>query len=49
MTRPRTLCGKDTFAMETTGREPSEAPETPWYPEEYTSLVCPECDAVMAT
>lgn len=44
---PRTLCGKDTFAMETSGRQPSEHPGAPWYPEEYASLVCPDCDAVL--
>ncbi|KUL22773.1 hypothetical protein [Streptomyces regalis] len=48
-TGPRTICGKDTFAMETTGRKPSERRETPWYPEEYASAVCPDCDAVMET
>ncbi|NUP24381.1 MAG: hypothetical protein HOZ81_51670 [Streptomyces sp.] len=48
-TGPRTLCGKDTFAMETTGRKPSEDPESPWYPGEYASVVCPDCDAVMET
>ncbi len=46
---PRTLCGKDTFAMETTGWKPSEHPEAPWCPEEYASVVYPECDAVMKT
>ncbi|MFF7974897.1 hypothetical protein [Streptomyces sp. NPDC007905] len=46
-TGPRTLCGKDTFAMERTGRKPSENPGTPWYPEEHASAVCPDCDAVM--
>lgn len=46
---PRTLCGKDTFAMETTCRKPSEHPETHWYPEEYASVLCPDCDAVMET
>jgi hypothetical protein len=44
---PRTLCGKDTFAMEMTGWKPSEHRERPWYPEEYASAVCPDCDAVM--
>jgi hypothetical protein len=48
-TGPRTLCGKDTFAMETTCWKPSEHPETQWYPEEYASAVCPDCDAVMET
>ncbi|WP_316783440.1 hypothetical protein [Streptomyces sasae] len=44
---PRTLCGKDTFAMETTGRRPSEHPGEPWYPTEHASVACPDCDAVM--
>ncbi|MFC9669651.1 hypothetical protein ACFRAI_39330 [Streptomyces sp. NPDC056637] len=48
-TGPRTLCGKDTFAMETACWKPSEHPEGPWYPEEYASAVCPDCDAVMET
>jgi hypothetical protein len=47
-TGPRTLCGRDTFAMETT-RKPSEHPGAPWYPAEYASVVCPECDAVIET
>ncbi|MEU6064493.1 hypothetical protein ABZ864_08315 [Streptomyces sp. NPDC047082] len=45
---PRTLCGKDTFAMEKAHGKPSEHPGAPWYPAEYASLVCPDCDAVMA-
>jgi hypothetical protein len=44
---PRTLCGKDTFAMETARWTPSEQPGAPWYPEEYASLVCPDCAAVI--
>lgn len=48
-TGPRTLCGKDTFAMETARHEPSEHPEAPWYPAQYASVVCPDCDAVMTT
>lgn len=46
-TGPRTLCGKDTFVMETARRRPSEHPGEPWYPAEYTAVVCPDCDAVM--
>ncbi|MFP1624471.1 hypothetical protein ACLB9X_04505 [Streptomyces sp. 5K101] len=46
-TGPRTLCGKDTFAMETTGRRLAERPGTQWFPEEYASAVCPDCDAVL--
>jgi hypothetical protein len=48
-TGPRTLCGKDTFAMETSGWRPSEHPGVPWYPPEYASVVCSDCDAVMET
>ncbi|MFF4546869.1 hypothetical protein ACFY1J_22030 [Streptomyces sp. NPDC001406] len=44
---PRTLCGKDTFAMEKAHGQPSERPGAPWYPAEYASVVCPDCDAVM--
>ncbi|MFF7129661.1 MULTISPECIES: hypothetical protein [unclassified Streptomyces] len=44
---PRTLCGKDTFAMEPARWTPSEQAGAPWYPAEYASVVCPECDAVM--
>ncbi|GGV16641.1 hypothetical protein GCM10010260_64920 [Streptomyces filipinensis] len=46
---PRTLCGKDTFAMETARGTPAERPGDPWYPAEYASLVCPDCDVVMET
>ncbi|MER6149369.1 hypothetical protein [Streptomyces hirsutus] len=46
-TGPRTLCGKDTFVMATARRRPSERRGAPWYPDEYASLVCPDCDAVM--
>jgi hypothetical protein len=35
--------------METPSWKPSEHPEGPWYPEEYASAVCPDCDAVMET
>ena len=44
---PRTLCGKDTFAMERARGMPAEHPGAPWYPAEYASVVCPDCDAVM--
>ncbi|MFJ9866629.1 hypothetical protein [Streptomyces sp. NPDC101165] len=44
---PRTLCGKDTFAMEPARWKPSEHSGAPWYPAEYAAVVCPECDAVM--
>ncbi|MEV6177687.1 hypothetical protein ACIHAR_25355 [Streptomyces sp. NPDC052016] len=46
-TGPRTLCGKDTFAMDTAPWKPSEHPGAVWYPAEHASLVCAECDAVM--
>ncbi|MEH0573988.1 MULTISPECIES: hypothetical protein [Streptomyces] len=48
-TGPRTLCGKDTFAMEKARRQPSEHPTATWYPPEYTSVVCSDCDAVINT
>ncbi|MFF4733430.1 hypothetical protein ACFY3M_51225 [Streptomyces mirabilis] len=48
-TGPRTLCGKDTFAMETACWKPSEHPGAPWYPAEYASVVCSDCDAVIET
>ncbi|MEU6657919.1 hypothetical protein [Streptomyces sp. NPDC046821] len=48
-TGPRTLCGKDTFAMATAHRKPTERPGEPWYPAEYASVVCPDCNAVIET
>ncbi|OIK06349.1 hypothetical protein [Streptomyces monashensis] len=48
-TGPRTLCGKDTFAMEAADWKPTEHPGAPWYPVEYASVVCPDCDAVIET
>ncbi|MFC7266333.1 hypothetical protein [Streptomyces lutosisoli] len=48
-TGPRTLCGKDTFAMETADWKPSERLGAPWYPTGYASVVCPDCDAVIET
>lgn len=33
--------------MATARRRPSERRGAPWYPDEYASLVCPDCDAVM--
>jgi len=45
---PRTLCGKDTFAMGT-GPLITEDPGAPWYPAPYASVVCPDCDAVIET
>ncbi|MGY5009276.1 hypothetical protein ACWCY6_14495 [Streptomyces sp. 900105755] len=48
-TGPRTLCGRDTFAMETTRWKPSGHPAAPWYPAENASVVCPDCDSVIET
>ncbi|MFD3551630.1 hypothetical protein [Streptomyces goshikiensis] len=45
---PRTMCGRDTFAMETADRQPSDRPGTPWYDPAHAALVCPDCDAAMA-
>ncbi|MFI5671477.1 hypothetical protein [Streptomyces sp. NPDC051704] len=44
---PRTLCGRDTFAMRAAAWTPSGEPGAPWYPPEEASLVCPSCDAAM--
>lgn len=44
---PRSMCGKDTFAMQMAAWEPSAHPDGPWYPPEHEHLVCPGCDAVM--
>ncbi|MBT2407735.1 MULTISPECIES: hypothetical protein [unclassified Streptomyces] len=44
---PRTMCGKDTFAMETAEWKPSGQPDSSWFAPEYADLVCPECDAAM--
>ncbi|MEW2513137.1 hypothetical protein [Streptomyces sp. NPDC046870] len=44
---PRTLCGRDTFAMTKAPHTSSGRPGEPWYPAAYASLVCPDCDAVM--
>lgn len=43
---PRTLCGKDTFAMEPSPGRPAD-PDSSWYTAEYAELVCAQCDAVM--
>ncbi|MGW2640110.1 hypothetical protein [Streptomyces sp. NPDC001348] len=48
-TGPRTLCGKDTFAMRTASRTSAEAPGGRWYPARYAPLVCPDCAAVIET
>ncbi|MFF3322456.1 hypothetical protein [Streptomyces sp. NPDC002889] len=44
---PRTLCGQDTFAMETASWKASEHCGSSWYPPEHARLVCAQCDAVM--
>ncbi|MFI6003371.1 hypothetical protein ACIA98_23650 [Streptomyces sp. NPDC051366] len=44
---PRTLCGKDTFAMEPARWTPSGQPGSPWYPPQEASVVCSSCDAAM--
>ncbi|WP_327135032.1 hypothetical protein OG311_35090 [Streptomyces sp. NBC_01343] len=44
---PRTLCGRDTFAMRAAVWTPSGEPGSPWYPPEEEGLVCPSCDAAM--
>ncbi|MEU9146833.1 hypothetical protein [Streptomyces sp. NPDC048349] len=41
---PRTLCGKDTFAMQTAPAPPSTDPGAPWYPPQQADLRCPACD-----
>lgn len=43
---PRTLCGKDTFAMEPSPSRPTD-PGSSWYTAEYARLVCAQCDAVL--
>jgi transposase len=35
--------------MEKARRQPSEHPTATWYPPEYTSVVCSDCDAVINT
>ncbi|MEU2284515.1 hypothetical protein ABZ614_21650 [Streptomyces sp. NPDC013178] len=49
VTGPRTLCGKDTFAMETASWKSFEHPGAPWYPAQYAAVVCADCDAVIET
>ncbi|WP_327128515.1 hypothetical protein [Streptomyces sp. NBC_01727] len=43
---PRTLCGKDTFAMKQSPGRPTD-PDSSWYTAGYVQLVCAQCDAVM--
>ncbi|MEU9717504.1 hypothetical protein [Streptomyces sp. NPDC047976] len=45
---PRTLCGKDTFAMGTASWEPAEQPGAGWYPPQYADRVCAVCDDAAA-
>ncbi|MCF3180876.1 hypothetical protein IPZ70_13175 [Streptomyces polychromogenes] len=40
---PRTLCGRDTFAMGAAARRSAGQTGVPWYPEEYADRVCPAC------
>ncbi|MET9888236.1 hypothetical protein ABZZ20_35005 [Streptomyces sp. NPDC006430] len=44
---PRTLCGRDTFAMEAVPWKPSEQAGSPWYPPDEADLACPACNAAM--
>ncbi|TJZ57036.1 hypothetical protein FCH28_06065 [Streptomyces piniterrae] len=44
---PRTLCGKDTFAMEAAGWRPSEHPGPEWYDPDYSDRVCAACATAM--
>ncbi|WP_405981844.1 hypothetical protein [Streptomyces sp. NBC_00158] len=43
---PRTLCGRDTFAMGTAPWQPSGHPGSGWYPPEHADRICPACDDV---
>nr|WSX49298.1 hypothetical protein OG409_10245 [Streptomyces sp. NBC_00974] len=44
---PRTMCGKDTFAMEPAARQPSGHPGSSWCPPEHADRQCPGCAAVV--
>ncbi|MCX4528618.1 MULTISPECIES: hypothetical protein [unclassified Streptomyces] len=44
---PRTMCGRDTFAMEAAEWQPSGQPGSTWYDPAYAALVCTACAAVM--
>ncbi|MGW7368065.1 hypothetical protein ACWGI8_32735 [Streptomyces sp. NPDC054841] len=46
---PRTICGKDTFAMEATDWKPSEHPGSKWYGPAYAERICADCDLAMET
>jgi hypothetical protein len=46
---PRTICGKDTFAMEAAAWRPSEHPGSSWYGPEYVDRICADCDLAMET
>ncbi|MFD4247803.1 hypothetical protein ACFWP3_40415 [Streptomyces sp. NPDC058525] len=41
---PRTLCGRDTFAMEAAPWTPAAEPGATWYPPQHADLRCPACD-----
>ncbi|MEU9254092.1 hypothetical protein AB0D66_19800 [Streptomyces sp. NPDC048270] len=41
---PRTLCGRDTFAMEAAPWTAAADPGAPWYPPQHADLRCPACD-----
>ncbi|OEJ30925.1 hypothetical protein [Streptomyces subrutilus] len=41
---PRTLCGRDTFAMEAAPWTPAAEPGATWYPPQHADLVCAACD-----
>ncbi|GAA0419177.1 hypothetical protein [Streptomyces luteireticuli] len=44
---PRTVCGRDTFAMARASWQPSGQPGSPWYPSEHADRVCDDCASVM--
>jgi hypothetical protein len=44
---PRTLCGLDVTALEPEDYHPAW-PGGPWYPPEYRSRRCPDCEATLA-
>ncbi|WP_455358194.1 hypothetical protein [Streptomyces sp. SYSU K21746] len=44
---PRTLCGRDTFAMDAAPSQAAEHPGSAWYAPQDARLVCAQCDAAM--
>jgi hypothetical protein len=44
---PRTICGKDTFAMEASAWQPSAQAGSSWYDPAYADQVCADCDVAM--